>query len=98
MTQFSAFGFSINYDKMENQKKHAYSRQYVSAAFSILNLRKLYGIHYLKQMCAMEDIEFLNKVNSNSDPFPKERGLIVKCKRFVAVKKRMNHGPETIVL
>ena len=91
MTQFSAIGFSINYDKMENKKKHAYSRQHVFAAV-ILNLRKLKGIQYLKQMWAMEDVEFLNKVNSNSDPFPKESGLIVKCKRYVTVKKRLNHG------
>ena len=92
MAEFSAIGFSINYDKKENQKKHAYSRQHVFAAV-FLNLRKLCDIDYLKQMWAMEDIEFLNRVNSNSeDNIPKERGLIVKCKRFVTVKKTLNHG------
>ena len=92
MSQFSAIGFSNNYDKKENKKKHAYSRQHVFAAV-FLNLNKLCDIDYLQQMFAMEDIEFLNRVNSSSvDNTPKERGLIVKCKRFVTIKKKFDHG------
>ena len=90
MSEYAAIGFSIGFDKKFNKRKHAYSRQFVHVAV-ILNLRKL-PFNYLKQMWAMEDIEFINRVNSISDQSLKESGLIVKCKRFVAVKKRLNHG------
>jgi hypothetical protein len=90
MSHFGAIGFTVGLHKNDKKKKYAYARQHVFAAV-FLNLTDLKDLQYNKNMIAMEDIEFLNRIHY-SENYSHTKGLIVKCRRFVSVKKKLNHG------
>ena len=87
--KFSIIGFSLGSHKNVQNLKNAYGRKHVFAAV-LLNLNKLKNVHY-ENMWAMEDILFNMKTNDLSHSHPDD-GIIVKCQRFIARKKYIDHG------
>ena len=87
---FNIIGFSIGTHKSITKRKYAYGRKHVMAAV-LINLQKSKGIEYNPKAWAMEDIDF----NLRTDELSSKRhdqGVIVKCLRFVALKKRIGQG------
>jgi hypothetical protein len=89
ISQFSIVGFSLCKRNIKG-RVCAYSRQHVFAAV-FLNLQKLEGLEYRKCAWAMEDIDFNWKSNKLSFKDAND-GVIVKCLRYVASKKKINQG------
>ena len=89
MSKFTMIGFQMSKRNLRN-RKIAYGRKHVFTAF-ILNMHKTKEINYTEQAWAMEDIDFNFKVNKlwNSN---RENGVIVKCQRFIASKKKLDGG------
>ena len=89
LNKFSIIGFSIGFFKNAAKRRYAYGRKHVFAAI-LLNLQNLHKIQY-ENMWAMEDIDFNNRTHNlsigNSD-----KGVLVKCLRFIAKKKVIKHG------
>ena len=86
LDDFSIIGFSVGIGSHRslNQIKLAFERQQVFVAV-FLNIEKLKNIDYEEMAWAREDIDFNYKTNDNG-------GLIVKCRRFLAKKKFLDHG------
>ena len=89
MSKFTMIGFQMSKRNLRN-RKIAYGRKHVFTAF-ILNLQKTQTISYTEKAWAMEDVDFNLKVNDlwNSSH---ANGVIVKCQRFIASKKRLDGG------
>ena len=87
--KFSLLGFS-SFTKGVRKRKSAYRRKHVHCAV-LLNLTRLKEVNFNPKAWAMEDIDFNWKTNALSDKNP-EQGVIVKCMRYVAYKKRMTMG------
>ena len=89
MKPFTMIGFQTSKRKLRS-RKHAYGRQHVFSAF-FLNLRKVEDIDYNKIAWAMEDVGFNLSINDKWKQCH-EDGVIVKCQRFIASKKRLDGG------
>ena len=87
---FNILGFSIGTHKSINRRRLAYGRKHVAAAV-LINLQKSRTIDYNPKAWAMEDIDFNLRTNKLSSKNPDE-GVIVKCLRFVACKKKLREG------
>ena len=87
---FNMIGFSIGSHKSITKRKLAYGRKHVMAAV-LLNLGKSKGIEYNPKAWAMEDIDFNLRTDELSSKHH-DQGVIVKCLRFVASKKRIGEG------
>ena len=87
---FNIIGFSIGSHKSITKRKYAYGRKHVMAAVMI-NLQKSKGIEYNPLAWAMEDIDFNLRTDELSSKH-KDQGVIVKCLRYVAFKKRIREG------
>ena len=84
LDKFSIIGFSMGSHKNINNMRIAFGRQHLFAAI-FLNMKRLNNIDYNKLAWAMEDIDFNKKTHDG-------RGVLVKCRRFLAQKKKLNHG------
>ena len=82
--KFSIIGFSMGSRQNVNNIRIAFGRQHLFAAV-FLNMKKLRDVEYNTLAWAMEDIKF----NKSTD---EKGGVLVKCRRFLAQKKRLNHG------
>lgn len=82
--KFSVIGFSIGSRQNINNIRIAFGRTHLFAAI-FLNLKKLGYIEYNKDAWAMEDIDFNKRTDERG-------GVLVKCRRFLAQKKRLDHG------
>ena len=87
---FNILGFSIGTHKGINKRRLAYGRKHVHAAV-LINLHKSKGIDYNPNAWAMEDVDFNMRTDDLSSRDPDE-GVIVKCLRFVACKKKLREG------
>ena len=86
---FSILGFSLTKRTIKS-RINAYGRGHVFGAV-LLNLSKLTTVEYNRKAWAMEDIDFNWKTNDLASPY-NENGLIVKCLRYVATKKKIKEG------
>ena len=89
MENFNIIGFSLE-TRGITKRKVAYGRKHVMAAV-LLNLQKSKGIEYNPKAWAMEDIDFNLRTNMQSLS-DRDQGVIVKCQRFVATKKKLHEG------
>ena len=89
LNKFSIVGFSMANFRNAAKRRNAYGRKHVFAAI-LLNLQNLHKIQY-ENMWAMEDIDFNNRTHNLSIE-NSEKGVLVKCLRFIAKKKQINHG------
>ena len=87
---FNILGFSIGAHKSITRRKLAYGRKHVAAAV-LINIQKSTGIDYNPKAWAMEDIDFNMRTDQLSSRNTNE-GVIVKCLRFVAFKKKLRGG------
>ena len=86
---FSIIGFSLSKRNVKSRVS-AFSRKHVFAAV-LFNLTKFRSVEYRKHAWAMEDIDFNWKTNDLSDKDSND-GVIVKCMRYVASKKKISGG------
>ena len=90
ISSFSILGFSSGIHKSINRRKRAFSRKHVFGAV-LLNLNKIQLVNYNPLAWAMEDVDFNKKTDDISKCQPND-GVIVKCMRYVAVKKKLRVG------
>ena len=90
LQKFSLVGFLTGVHKNIFRLRSAFLRRHVHVAV-LLNLQHLRGVDYNPNMIAMEDMEFNFRVHELSEVNP-DRGVMVKCLRYVAVKKSMPGG------
>ena len=81
--RLSASAFSAKYDQ-------AHGRRHVCAAV-IMNLKKLDGFEYRKEVFVFEDLDFNNRLAEAGE-------VICKCYRFAYAKKRLDVGVEMSIL
>lgn len=87
---FNILGFSIGTHKGINKRRQAYGRKHVASAV-LINLQKSKDVDYNPKAWAMEDIDFNNRTDDLSSK-DRDEGVIAKCLRFVACKKKLPEG------
>ena len=89
---FNLIGFSIGALSRRSitRRRSAFGRKHVAAAV-LINLLKSKKVDYNQRAWAMEDIDFNLRTDKLREENPDE-GVIVKCLRFVACKKKVGEG------
>ena len=102
LEKFDIIGFSMSL-RNSTGRRNAFNRSHVFAAV-LQNLKKLKEVDYNENMWACEDVCFNKRVNELSY-VSENKGIIVKCLRYIARKKKIKDGgvvpqnvPETEIL
>ena len=102
LEKFDIIGFSTT-QRNSTGRRNAFNRSHVFSAV-LENLKKLKEVDYNENMWACEDVCFNKRVNELSY-VSENKGIIVKCLRYIARKKKIKDGgvvpqnvPETEIL
>ena len=90
LKNFDVVGFSMMNPRNVTRRSNAFRRSHVFAAV-LQNMKKLKEIDYNKNMWACEDVCFNKRVNELSY-VSENKGIIVKCLRYIATKKVIKDG------